>query len=108
MDSETSHERDLAWLTLSRSCDRFSRFFVRSIAPLGFAFIPELLAFGQRYLNLYFTVLEVHPGGDECQPALLGFADQLADLFFMYQELAGAQGRVVKDVAVLIRPNVAV
>src|SRR5580704_16938060 len=96
------------WLTLTRSNDRLSRFFVCGFAPFCFTFIPQLLAFSQRYLNLYFTFLKVHPSGDQRQPALLCLANQFANLLFMHQQLPGSQGGVIKDVAVLVGADVAV
>ena len=72
-------------------------------AAFGFALVPQLLAFGQGEFNLHSTVLEVHPRGDEGQALLLGLADELADFLLVDQQFAGAQGRVVEDVAVVVR-----
>ena len=107
-DRETNREGAPSCLALSRSRDRFSRFLVRGLAAFSFTLVPQLLAFGQRDFNFYFTVLEIHPGGDQSQSTLLRLADQLADLFFMHQQLARAQRGVIKDVAVLIRADVAI
>ena len=65
-------------------------------------------AAGQREFNFHSAILEIQTGGDEGQALLLGLADELANLLFMDQQLAGAQGRVVEDVAVIIRADVAV
>jgi len=67
-----------------------------------------LLAFGQCYFNFHFTVLKVHPCGNQREPALLCLANELADLLFMYQQLTRAQRRMIEDVAVLVRPDVAI
>ncbi len=88
--------------------DCFPSFFVGRPSPLGFAFIPELLAFGEGQFNFYFAVLEVHADGDQRQSLLLGFADQLADFFFVHEQLAGAERGVVVNVAVLVGADVGV
>ena len=67
-----------------------------------------MLAFGQGEFNFHSAVLEVHPGGDEGEALLLGLADELANFFFVDQQLAGAQGGMVEDVAVVVGSDVAV
>jgi len=52
-------------VALAAAGDSFARFLICGPAALGFAFIPELLAFGQGQFNFYFTVLEVQAGGDQ-------------------------------------------
>src|ERR1700727_1913239 len=89
-------------LGLPTASNGVSGFFIRRSAPLSLAFVPELLAFGQRQLNFYFAVLEVHADGNQGQSLLLRFADQLADLFLVHEQLPGPQGRVVMNVAVLV------
>ncbi len=89
-------------MLLLPASDGFPRFFVRGPAAFGFAFVPELFSFGQRQFNFYFAILEVHSDGNQRQPFLLGFADQLADFFFVHEQLAGAQGGVVVNVAMLV------
>ena len=46
--------------------------------------------------------------GISVRPLLLGLADELADLFLVYQQFPGAQRRVVVDIAVLVVSDVAV
>src|SRR5580704_9953391 len=92
----------------ARTVDGFSRFFVRRASALGFALVPQLLAFGQREFDFYSAVLEVHPGGNESQTLLLGLADQLADFFLVYQQLASAQRCVVENVTMVVGADVAV
>src|SRR5215472_1260245 len=88
--------------------DGFAGLFVGRAAALGFALVPELFAFGEGEFDLDSSVLEVHASGDKGESALLGFAHQLAQLFFMDQELAGAQRCVIENVAVLVRTDVTV
>src|SRR5207247_7813397 len=88
--------------------DSLSFLAVLCSAPLGLSFVPDLLAFGQREFNLYSAIFEVHTRGDERQPPLLRFTDQLANFFFMHEQLAGTQRSVVEDVAMLVGPDVAV
>jgi len=92
------------------SCPRdgIPGFFVGGAAALGFAFIPELLAFRQSKFNFDLAVLEVHAGGDQREPLLLGFPDQFANLFFVNQEFSGAQGRMVGGVSMVVGSYVAV
>src|ERR1700726_3662687 len=75
------HSRWTALLILPAS-DGFPRFFIRRSPPLRLPLIPQLLAFSQRQLNLYFAVLEVHPHRNQRQSLLLRLADQLLDFFF--------------------------
>src|SRR5271165_3299040 len=99
----------LARLTsFSRPGDSFSGFFIRSAAAFGFALVPELLAFSQGEFNLHSAVLEVHPRGDQGQALLLGLADELAKFLFVDEQLAGAQRRVVENVAMVVGSDVAV
>src|SRR5439155_24424044 len=95
-------------LSASSPGDSLSCLAVCGSAPLGLAFVPELLALGHRKFNLYSAIFEVHTRGDERQPPLLRFTDQLANFFFMHEQLAGTQRSVVEDVAMLVRPDVAV
>jgi hypothetical protein len=95
-------------LGLPTSADRFSRFFIRRPPSFGLALVPELLAFGQSQFHLDPAVLKVQPRRDQGQALLLGLADQLANLFAMHQQLAGAQRGVVEDVAVLVGTDVGV
>ncbi len=44
--------------------DGVTGFFVGGAAALGFAFVPELFAFGQSEFDFDFSVFEVHTGGD--------------------------------------------
>ncbi len=48
-------------LPVPSSADRFPRFFVRRPTPLGFAFVPQLLALGQRQLHFHSAILEIQP-----------------------------------------------
>ena len=93
---------------LPASGDRFPCLAIGGSPPLGLAFVPKLLSLCQRKLNFHFAVLEIHPGGDERQAPLLRLADQLANFVFTHQELAGPQGSVIEDVAVLVRPDMAI
>src|SRR5260370_16500931 len=77
--------------------DRLSSFFIRRPPSLRLALIPQLLPLSQRQFNLYFAILEVHPHRDQRQPFLLRLPDQLADFFFVHEQLAIAQRRVVVD-----------
>jgi len=95
-------------LGLPTASNGVSGFFIRRSAPLSLAFVPELLAFGQRQLNFYFAVLEVHADGNQGQSLLLRFADQLADFFLVHEQLPGPQGRVVMNVAVLVGTDVGI
>ena len=92
----------------SSADDRFPGFAVGGAPTLGFAFVPELLAFSQGKLNLYATVLEIHAGRDQGQAALLGFADELANFFAVHEQLTGPQRRMIKDVAMLVGSDMAV
>ena len=88
--------------------NRFPSFLIRRPSSLGLPFVPKLLAFGQGQLHFHFAVLEVHADWDQRQSLLLGFTDQLADFFFVHQQLTGAQRGVVMDVAVLVGADVGV
>ena len=90
------------------SADGISGFFVGGAAAFGFAFIPELFAFGQGQFDFYFAILEIHADGDQRQSLLLGFADQLADFFFVHEQLAGAEWSVVVHVTVLVGADVSI
>src|SRR5207248_1044199 len=52
------------------------------------AAVPGVLALGERYLHLGVASLEVHAGGDECEPLLLRLADQPFDLALVHEQLA--------------------
>src|ERR1700722_454633 len=52
-------------LCLPTASNGVSGFLVRRPPSLRLPLVPELLAFGQRQLNFYFAVLEVHPNGNQ-------------------------------------------
>src|SRR5579871_2355825 len=85
-------------LSVSAPCYRLAGFLVGGATTLGFAFIPELLAFSQGKFNFYFTVLEIHPCRDQRQALLLSLADQPADFFSVHEKLPRTQRSVIKDV----------
>ena len=74
-------------LSISSPRHRFARFLIRRPPALGLALIPKLLAFCQRKFNLYSTVLEIHPRGDQRQPLLSRLSNQLANLLPVHQKL---------------------
>src|SRR5436305_635545 len=78
-------------LGLSRPHDSLTSFLVGGLAALGLALVPELLALGERDFTFYFPAAEVEAGGDERESLLLRLADELAQLFFMDEQLARAQ-----------------
>src|SRR5512134_4000647 len=59
------------------------------------AAVAALLAGGEGDLDLGARALEVDPGGDQCEAALGGLADQALDLAAVQQQFAGAVGVVV-------------
>jgi len=99
---------DPVGLRLPAAADGFPRFFIRSSPPFGFALVPELLALGQGQFHLDPAVFEVHPRGNQGQALLLRFADELADLFAMHQQFAGAQRGMIMNVSMLIGADVGV
>src|SRR5579859_1501525 len=95
-------------LVFSSTRDCGPRLGVCGFAALGFALVPELLAAGQGQLALGFSIPEINARRDEGQPLLLGFADQLAQLFLMDEQFAGAQRLMIKDIAMIVRTDMSV
>ena len=87
---------------------RISSFFVRSTAPLGLALVPQLLALCEGEFQFHSPILEIHPGRDQCQAALLSFTDKLAKLLFVYKQLSGAQWRMVKNISIVVGAYMAI
>jgi hypothetical protein len=58
-------------LPFPRSSNRFSGLAVCSTAAFGLAFVPQLLAFGQRQFHLHATILEIHSYRDQRLTLLL-------------------------------------
>ena len=65
--------------------DGFAGFPISGAAAFSFTFIPELFAFRKCEFDLYFTVLEIHSGGDKREAALLGLAYEFANFLFVHQ-----------------------
>src|SRR5580765_3800903 len=84
------------------ACHCFPCFLVRRATPLRLPLVPQLLAFGQSKFDLHSAVLEVHANGYQGEPLRLGLADQLANLFFMHQQLAGPQRSMVVNISMLV------
>src|SRR4051812_6403034 len=93
---------------LPRSRDSLARFFVRRSPLLGFAFIPELLAFGEGDLAFYFAILEVEARRDERQSLHLHLPDKLPQLVFVDKQLARPQRRVSGVSCIVVRADVRV
>src|ERR1700692_2814774 len=87
---------------------RVARFFIGGAAAFGFALIPELLALGNRQLQLDAAVLEVHPGGDEGLSLLLDGSVQFEKLGPVNQQLARALRIVIELRARRIHTNMRV
>src|SRR5271157_1150537 len=85
---------------------RLARFFVGSLAALGLALVPGLLALGQSHLHLHSAVPEVQLRGNQSQSLLLRLGEQLAQLILLHQELPRAQRFVVEDITRFVTPNV--
>ena len=91
-----------------RARDCFSRFAVGRAAAFGLALVPQLLAFGEREFDFHPAIFEVQAGGNQSQSLLLGLADKLPNFLLMDQQLAGAQRRMIEDVAMVVGADVAV
>ena len=92
----------------SAAGDGFAGFLVGGAAALGFTLVPKLLALGEGEFKLHFTVFEVHPGGDQGEAFLLGFADEPAKFLAVDKQFASAKRSMIKDVAVLVGPDVCI
>ena len=68
-----------------------------------------LLAFGQSEFNFGKASLgKIDAERDEREPLLLRLAEKLIDLLAMEEQLPGAEGLVIHDVAVTVGADVAV
>ena len=76
----------------------------RSVSRLSHNCLPLARA-SSTFTRPFF---EVHSRGNEGEPFLLRFADELPNLLFVDQELTSPQRGMIKDVAVIIRSDVAV
>src|SRR5215813_11360186 len=81
----------------SLTCLTVSRF-----AALGFAFVPALFSSGQCNLTFYFAVAEIESCWDERKTALLGFPNQLSQLFLVQEQLSSTHRVVIEDVSMFI------
>ena len=73
----------------------------------AFAPVVLFLAFRERQLDLRPALFrKINPQRDEGEPFLLRLPDQLVDFLPMQQQLAGAQGIVIHDIAVAVRADV--
>src|ERR1051326_1605961 len=90
------------WSRLSRARDRFPRFAVGGAAALSFALVPELFALRQGQFHFDASAFEIQARRNEGHTLLLRFANQLAQLSTMDQQLSCAHRLVVENVPVLI------
>src|SRR3974390_2875601 len=82
------------YLRFSAAGDGFARFLVSGFSALGFAFVPGLLAFGKRHLDLYAAVAKVHACRDEREAFLMCLTYELVQFAAVDQQFPGAQWRV--------------
>jgi hypothetical protein len=66
----------VAPLRFPASGDRFTRFLIGRLSPLGFALVPMLFASCQSQLYFHAAIAEVQPRRDQGQSLLLRLADQ--------------------------------
>ena len=94
--------------TLPALLYRLACFFVCRLTLFCFAFVVELLAFGQGNFALGATIVNIHLERHQRQPLLGGFSNQLAQLTAMQQQLPRPQRIVIHPVSVAVRTDVTI
>src|SRR5262252_3768584 len=85
-----------------------SGFTIDRAAADGFALVPDGLALGQSEFTLDEVLLQVEPGGNQRQAALLGPASKLVDLRPVQQQSPFPHGRMIEVAARQVATDVAV